>query len=370
MSIEVSTKPASISPRASRQLRRGTLYAILTLGGIGTCFPFFWMILTSFKTYAEAIATPPVIFPGDWGDRLRILGMMLRIYPWTLLVLALWMLLGWRLSRWITDRVIAGLCLFLHLALFFVVANLAVWGDFRLGALYTVAGNRLGISVTPLWQNYIDAWERAPFAAYFRNSFVMSTVTPLLIVVTSAPAAYAFARLEFPAKNLIFMLYLATMMVPSEVILIPNFITVSDLGWRNTYLALIVPYAVSVISIFFLRQFFRSLPNDLYDAAVIDGSGHVRFLLSIAMPLARPALVSTALFNFLSAWNALLWPLLVTDRERMRPIALGLASFSTEAGLQVQLYMAAASFTIVPVLILFLFVQEQFIAGIAHTGIK
>jgi multiple sugar transport system permease protein len=160
------------------------------------------------------------------------------------------------------------------------------------------------------------------------------------------------------------------MMVPSEVLLIPNFITISQLGWKNTYAAMIVPFMTSVMSIFFLRQFFRSVPNDLYDAATIDGCGHVRFLLSIAMPLARPALVSTTMFNFLGAWNALLWPLLVTDDESMRPIALGLASFSSEAGMQAQLYMAAASFTILPVIVLFLFVQRQFIEGIARTGIK
>jgi len=160
------------------------------------------------------------------------------------------------------------------------------------------------------------------------------------------------------------------MMVPSEVLLIPNFITITELGWKNTYLAMIVPYMTSVMSIFFLRQFFRSVPNDLYDAATIDGCGHVRFLISIALPLARPAIVSTSMFNFLGAWNALLWPLLVTDDESMRPIALGLASFSTEAGMQAQLYMAAATFCILPVIILFLFVQKQFIEGIARSGIK
>ncbi|MBC7235607.1 MAG: carbohydrate ABC transporter permease [Chloroflexi bacterium] len=368
--LSIAHRAPLLSPRAARRLRRGLLYLLLSLGSIAMCFPFLWMLLTSFKTYAEAIATPPTVFPGDWGERLLALGMMIRLYPWVIALFALWIWLGRRLSRRIPDRVIGGLCFFLYMVLFFAVFNLDIWGQFGLGRLYAVAQQRLGLELTPLFQNYVDAWARAPFGAYFRNSIIISTLTPLLIVLTSAPAAYAFARLEFPAKNLIFMLYLATMMVPSEVIVIPNFITISELGWRNTYLALIVPYMVSVISIFFLRQFFRSLPDDLYDAAVIDGSGHVRFLASIAMPLARPALVSTALFNFLGSWNALLWPLLVTDKEEMRPIALGLAAFSTEAGMQAQLYMAAASFTIVPVLILFLFVQEQFIAGIARTGIK
>ena len=179
-----------------------------------------------------------------------------------------------------------------------------------------------------------------------------------------------FCAATLPGKDLLFMAFLATMMIPSEVLLIPNFITITSLGWKNTYAALIVPFAVSVVTVFFLRQFFLSIPNDLFDAATIDGCGHVRFMLSIAMPLARPALVSTGMFNFLSAWNSLLWPLLVTDHERMRPIALGLASFSSEAGMQAQLYMAAATFTIVPIIVLFLFVQRQFIEGIARSGIK
>ena len=356
--------------RLTRGVKRSTLYAILATGGVLMCFPFVWMLLTSFKTYAEAIATPPTIFPNDWGLRVAAAATMVRIYPWTVAVFVLWVGAGWIALRRLDDRTVRALLMVLYVAAFFVVADLARWGQWQMSELYAVAKARMGIDLEPLWQNYVDAWDRAPFAHYFRNSLLVSTLTPLAIILTSAPAAYAFARLEFPGQGLIFMLYLATMMVPSEVILIPNFITISQLGWRNTYLALIMPYSVSVISIFFLRQFFRSVPNDLYDAAVIDGSGHVRFLLSIAMPLARPALVSTALFNFLGSWNALLWPLLVTDKEEMRPIALGLASFSTEAGMQAQLYMAAASFSIIPVLILFLFVQEEFIAGIARTGIK
>ena len=210
-----------------------------------------------------------------------------------------------------------------------------------------------------------EAWARAPFGAYSKHSLFISTVTPLLVMLTSAPAAYAFARLRFPAKNMLFTVYLATLMVPSEVQLSPNLVTISQLGWRNTYFALIMPFMTSALSIFFLRQFLRSVPDDLFGAATIDGCGHVRFLVSIAMPLASPAM-----FNFLGSWNALLWPLLVTDKESMRPIALGLAPFSSEAGMQPQLYMAAATFTIIPILILFLFVQKQFIAGIARTGIK
>jgi len=364
-------KPIALfSPRRTRQVKRGSLYTVLILGSAITCFPFVWMVLTSFKTYGESIATPPSVFPQEWGVRASVLSAMIGMYPLVIVVFALWMALGVFIARKITDRVIAGIYVSAHLALFFVLGNLSLLGDYRLAGLLQAAAAKTQRTLQPFWGKYTEAWGRAPFAAYFKNSFIMSTLTPLLIVVTSAPAAYAFARLRFPAKDALFMVYLATMMIPSEVLLIPNFIIISELGWKNTYLALIVPNVVSVMSIFFLRQFFRSIPNDLYDAATIDGAGHTRFLISIAMPLARPAVVSTAMFNFLGAWNALLWPLLVTDKESMRPIALGLAAFSTEAGMQPQLYMAAATFTIVPIIVLFLFVQKQFIEGIARTGIK
>ncbi|MGI6376690.1 MAG: ABC transporter permease subunit [Anaerolineae bacterium] len=359
-----------LDPHARRQLNRGLLYAFLGLGGVVTCFPFVWMILTSFKTYAEAIATPPTIFPAEWGVRLGILGAMLWSRPVWVIAFAAWLALGIWVSRRIRDARWRALYLLIHTALFFAVGLLDLWGDRSLAAVWQAVVGERGAQLKPFWDNYVEAWDRAPFAYYFRNSIIMSVATPLLIVVTSAPAAYAFARMRFPGANLLFMLFLATMMVPSEVVLIPNFITVSQLGWKNTFAALVVPYAVSVLSIFFLRQFFKSVPDDLFDAATIDGCGHTRFLLSIALPLAQPALVSTGMFNFLSAWNSLLWPLLVTDEETMRPLALGLASFSTEAGTQFNLYMAAASFTIVPVIVLFLFVQEQFIEGIARTGIK
>jgi ABC-type glycerol-3-phosphate transport system permease component len=359
-----------ISPRASRNLKSFLLYALLILGGLGVCFPFIWMILTSFKNYAEAIANPPTLFPKDWGMRLVAVGQMFTLYPLVLVALAAWVALGYWGMRRIKDKVIASLCLLLYVALFFLVANLGWLGLPKLANLFQVASAKANLQLGPFFGNYVEAWGRAPFGYYFRNSIVISVITPLLIVVTSAPAAYAFARLNFPAKDLIFMIYLATMMIPPEVLLIPNFITVSDLHWKNTFYALIVPFTVSVVSIFFLRQFFMGIPNDLYDAAVIDGSGHTRFLISVAMPLSRPALVSTGMFNFLGSWNSLIWPLLVTDKESMRPIALGLASFSTEAGMQPQLYMAAATFSIVPVIILFLFVQKQFIEGIARTGIK
>lgn len=221
-----------------------------------------------------------------------------------------------------------------------------------------------------LFYNFVEAWNSAPFARYFFNSFVVSVLTVLGVLVTSSLAAYAFARLRFPGRNFIFILFLATMMIPGEILLIPNFITIKRLGWYDTYLALIVPWTANVFSIFLLRQFFATIPQELYDAAVLDGCGHFRFLTRIVLPLSRPALTTVALFNFIWSWNAFLWPLIVTSREEMRPIQVGLAFFVTESGTDTQLLMAAATITILPIVLLYFLVQRQFIEGIYTGGVR
>jgi ABC-type glycerol-3-phosphate transport system permease component len=278
-------RPDLFTAHTSRVFRRSLLYIVLGLGGFIMFFPFIWMALTSFKSYAEAIATPPSVFPSNWGLRLNVLGHLLGGHPLVILIFVVWAALGvwvaWRFRSWPARL---GY-LVVHLALFVLLGNLSLWGANRLSALWQASVAASGISLDPFFDNYVKAWARAPFAIYFRTSIIMSVSTPLLIILTTVPAAYAFARLRFPGKDLIFMAYLATMMIPSEVLLIPNFITITSLGWKNTYAALIVPFAVSVVTIFFLRQFFLSIPNDLFDAATIDGCGHVRFMLSIALPL-------------------------------------------------------------------------------------
>ncbi|HDN79044.1 MAG TPA: carbohydrate ABC transporter permease [Chloroflexi bacterium] len=221
-----------------------------------------------------------------------------------------------------------------------------------------------------LFHNFVEAWNSAPFARYFFNSIVVSVFTVLGVLITSSLAAYAFARLRFPGRNIIFMLFLATMMIPGEILLIPNFIIIKHLGWYDTYWALIIPWTANVFSIFLLRQFFATIPQELYDAAVLDGCGHFRFLTQIVLPLSRPALTTVALFNFIWSWNAFLWPLIVTSREEMRPIQVGLAFFVTESGTDTQLLMAAATITILPIVTLYFFVQRQFIEGIYTGGIR
>ncbi len=220
------------------------------------------------------------------------------------------------------------------------------------------------------FSNYPEAWHMAPFGRYFVNSLFISLTTVTAVLITSTLAAYAFACMTFFGRDFLFMTFLATMMIPFEVTMIPNFILIRDLGWYDSYRAMIIPFSASVFGIFLLRQFFATLPRDLYDAAVIDGCGHIRFLKDIVVPLSTPALISVGLFNFLSSWNALLWPLVVTKTQEIRPIMLGLATFITEAGTQTQLLMAAATLTILPVIIFYFFAQRTFIEGIAASGLK
>ena len=220
------------------------------------------------------------------------------------------------------------------------------------------------------FDNYVLAWNSAPFGRYLLNSTFVAGTVVLGVVFSSILAAYAFAYMSFFGRNLVFLLFLSTMMIPFETILIPNFIIIRQLGWYKTYAALIIPWTGNVFSVFLIRQYFLSLPRDLVDAAVIDGCGHQRFLWWVAVPLARPALTVVALFNFLWSWNGLLWPLVVTSSESMRPVQLGLSVFLTEAGADYQLLMAAATFTMVPIVVLYLVAQRQFIEGIASGGVK
>ena len=231
------------------------------------------------------------------------------------------------------------------------------------------------------WFNYIEAWGEAEWGpyfdvhgkwvpGYFLNTLFIAFCTVTANLFTDVLAAYAFARIRFPGKNVIFFTFLATMMIPGEVTIIPNFLLVSKLGWVNSYLGLIVPWTASVFYIFLLRQFFIGIPDDLYDAALMDGCGHFRFLIQIVLPLSKAALVTVILFSFIGSWNAFLWPLIVARDVALYPIQVGLRSFITEMGNEVHLMMAAATFVIVPVLLLYFFTQKQFTEGIATTGLK
>src|SRR5438552_17746232 len=192
-----------------------------------------------------------------------------------------------------------------------------------------------------LFSNYADAWRAAPFGRYFLNSAIMALGTIALSLATAALAAYALARMRVPGRGLIFGVLLATLVIPPEVTLIPNYIAMQRLGWYNTYVALIVPFGASVFNVFLLRQAFLQLPGELYEAAVLEGCTHLRFLWQFAVPLSRPVLAIIALLTAIRAWNDFQWPLIVTDTPDLRPIQVGLTIFRSDASKYYMLLFAS-----------------------------
>ncbi|HGY10107.1 MAG TPA: carbohydrate ABC transporter permease, partial [Oceanithermus profundus] len=221
-----------------------------------------------------------------------------------------------------------------------------------------------------LFHNYREAWHAAPFGRYFFVSFFTAGTQVLGGLLIATMAAFAFARIRFPGREAVFLLFVATMMIPGEVLLIPNYILLAKLGWLDTFYALIVPWLASVFGIFLLRQFFLSLPQDLFDAARIDGASYWGMLWRIAFPLAVPGLITYGIFAFLGAYNALLWPLIVTQSPEMRTIQVGLQAFIGEAGSDYGQLMAASTMAILPIVLGYFFAQRHFIQGIARSGIK
>ncbi|MGC9349471.1 MAG: carbohydrate ABC transporter permease [Anaerolineae bacterium] len=233
-----------------------------------------------------------------------------------------------------------------------------------------------------LMHNYVESWTKADFSLYMRNSVVITLLTVGGVLFTGTLAAYAFARMSFPLKNFIFTLYLATYMIPGAVTIIPNYLIIVGLeqffntqfglenAWYDNWTALTIPFMVNAFSVFLLRQFFAQIPDELYEASLMDGAGHLRFLTRIVVPLSKAPLMSVIIFNTIWAWNQLQWPLIVTSTARWRPITVGLSSFISEAAAETQLIMAGSVITTVPILILYFFTQRQFTEGISTTGLK
>lgn len=226
------------------------------------------------------------------------------------------------------------------------------------------------IPSSPRLENYAEALTALPFDRFFVVSAVTSLVVVAGTLVSSATAGYAFARLDFPGRERVFLLYLATLMVPVIVLLIPRFLLVSAFGWVDTYRGLIVTELVQVWGIFLMRQYFLSLPRDLEDAARIDGASEWAVFTKVAIPLARPALATVALFIFVDQWKSFLWPLVVTRSMDMRPVEVGISRFAGIYYTNFPYQMAAAVTAILPVVVLFFFAQRYFIRGIQLTGLK
>ena len=222
----------------------------------------------------------------------------------------------------------------------------------------------------PRWANYPEALTALPFALYFRNSALLALLTVVGQVATGAMGGYAFARYRFAGRDVLFFVYLGTMMVPTIVILIPRFLLVDALGGIDTLAGLASTELVAVWGVFLMRQFFLTIPRDMEDAARVDGAGEWAVFWRVALPLARPPLATIALFAFIDAWKSFLWPLIVTRSERWRVVEVGIASFHGVYYANWPYQMAAAVAALLPVLVVFLMAQRYFIRGIQLTGLK
>jgi sn-glycerol 3-phosphate transport system permease protein len=222
----------------------------------------------------------------------------------------------------------------------------------------------------PLFGSYADAWNQGHFGTYLLNSFV---VTALIVggqIITSILAGYAFAFLDFPFKRTLFVVVLASLMVPFEVTVVQNLTTAVDLHLYNTYLGLAAPFLAWGLGVFLLRQAFLGVPRDLDDAAKLDGYGHWRFMWRVAVPLARPAIAALAVFSFLTAWNQYLWPLLVTKDEHLRTVQVGLRQLRATSIQNVNVTFAGVVIAFLPLVVLLLVFQKQLVRGLTAGAVK
>lgn len=223
----------------------------------------------------------------------------------------------------------------------------------------------------PRWGTYADVFRTVPFATYLANTAVLCTLNVVGAVLSSAVVAYGFARLRFRGREALFALMLATMALPGQATMVPTFALFRALGWYDTWLPLVVPpFFASPFFVFLLRQFFRSLPEELFEAARLDGAGEWRAFRSVALPLATPVLATCALFQFLGTWNDFFGPLLYLNDPSRYTVAYGLQQFVSTYGGDYALLMAAATMFVAPVVILFVVAQRVFVQGIATTGSK
>ena len=225
------------------------------------------------------------------------------------------------------------------------------------------------------FDNYTKIFSEYPVARWFFNSVFVAVVSTGLNIVFGAMAGYALARLKFPGRDFLFFLFIASLMVPTEVTVVPLLLAIIKIGWWNTYQALICQPLTYVYSVYIFRQFFLSFPRDLEDAAKMDGASHFLIFWRIAFPLARAPMIATAVIVFTLDWNNFLWPLLVTFQETMKTMPVGIAAFAPVVGTQTQLEgysvsMAGVTLLSLPSLLLFFFLQKYFIQGIASSGVK
>lgn len=291
-SSDVSDKAVETSSYKSRsvvgQRIKVLIYVILIFSSAFTILPFLWMVLTSFKTLAEAFAFPPTWIPKKF-----------------------------------------------------------------------------------MWQNYPEVLIHFDFVRYLGNTVFITVVRISIQIFICSLAAYAFARIRFPGRDVLFIVYLATLMIPIHVILVPNFILMRYFRWIDTYLALIIPPAFgggAVFGIFMMRQFFLTIPQDLVDASKIDGCSPFGTYTKVILPLSKPALITFAVLTFVWAWNDFLWPVIITSSERVRVLSVGLAVLQGQYWTHIEYVMAAGTLSVIPIIVIYIFAQRFIIEGITLSG--
>ena len=222
----------------------------------------------------------------------------------------------------------------------------------------------------PQWKNYVDVLQKYNFGLYYKNTIIVTVITVAFQLVTSSTAAYAFARLNFPGKNFIFLVCMTVLMVPTQMIIIPRFIIVMKLGWLDTFTGIIVPNLPSIFGTFFLRQNFMSMPKDLDEAAMLDGCSFFGIYWRILLPLVKNGLISFGVLTTLWAWNELLWPLIVVSKSKLYVLSIAIANMQGQYATKIPVQMTAGVYALVPMLILFLFGQKYMLEGIATSGMK
>ena len=229
-----------------------------------------------------------------------------------------------------------------------------------------------------MFENYVEVWESNNFQKYTINSIIISFVIVTGVLCTSIPAAYAFAKIEFPFRDIIFYGLLISLMIPEIIALLPHLLIIrGDIfplpfgpSWMNTLQGLTVPFFGNVFLIFLLRQYFKKIPNELWDAARMDGATHLFFLRKVVIPMSMPIIVTVALFAFILAWNSFAWPLLILTKDDWFPVTVSIYSFIREVGANYNLLMAASLISIAPVLLLYFFTQRLFLESISNFGLK
>ena len=337
-------------------------HGVINFIGLFFLVPFLWMILTAFKSSQDVFHTPPRWLPYD-NVRVEVDGKLLPLYD---------VQTEMGVKQLAAVRIVEGVGTFVD------PANPSQQMEYEIQQ----GANKIAepvMHVSFSWQNFPDAMERgsrpgigANFWVYFRNSLIIAFFSIVGTLLSNTPVAYAFARLKFPGRDILFIIILATMMLPFQVTMIPIYLFFNDfLGWGDTFLPLIIPtFFANAYDVFLLRQFFRTIPEEMCDAARVDGASEWQIFTRIVLPLSVPVLATVTVFTFLWAWNDFTGPLLFLTSPKNFTMALGLQDFQSQRTMIWNQLMAAATVFTVPIVIAFFFAQKTFIQGIKLTGQK